>query len=404
MIVGYRTQYPTAHLMNKNLWLLAVAQGLFLTNNVVFIAINGLVGLSLAPQGWMATLPVMGYVVGGALSTGLVARAQRRWGRQISFQLGLGVAFASSLLCAGALWLGQFWLLLLATLVAGYYSANGQLYRFAAGELAAPAFREKAVSLVLAGGLLGAIAGPNLAKYTRDGWEQPFLGAYLALAVVALASMLVMAGIRFPAPPQQQSGLPNGRPLGVIMRQPVFMVSTLGAALGYGVMNLLMAATPLAMQVCGMPFSDAALVLEWHVIGMFAPGFFTGHLIKRFGVLQVMGVGVLLNGLCIAIALSGQNLEQFLVALFFLGVGWNFLFTGSTTLAMQAYRPEEKDKAQAAINFFVFATMAVTSFASGALVTTQGWFMLNLGSLLPVALTGLGLAWLALLRRASSPS
>jgi predicted MFS family arabinose efflux permease len=404
MIVGYRTQYPTAHLMNKNLWLLAVAQGLFLTNNVVFIAINGLVGLSLAPQGWMATLPVMGYVVGGALSTGLVARAQRRWGRQISFQLGLGVAFASSLLCAGALWLGQFWLLLLATLVAGYYSANGQLYRFAAGELVAPAFREKAVSLVLAGGLLGAIAGPNLAKYTRDGWEQPFLGAYLALAVVALASMLVMAGIRFPAPSQQQSGLPNGRPLGVIMRQPVFMVSTLGAALGYGVMNLLMAATPLAMQVCGMPFSDAALVLEWHVIGMFAPGFFTGHLIKRFGVLQVMGVGVLLNGLCIAIALSGQNLEQFLVALFFLGVGWNFLFTGSTTLAMQAYRPEEKDKAQAAINFFVFATMAVTSFASGALVTTQGWFMLNLGSLLPVALTGLGLAWLALLRRASSPS
>jgi MFS family permease len=187
------------------------------------------------------------------------------------------------------------------------------------------------------------------------------------------------------------------------MRQPVFMVSTLGAALGYGVMNLLMAATPLAMQVCGMPFSDAALVLEWHVIGMFAPGFFTGHLIKRFGVLQIMGAGVLLNGLCIAIALSGQGLEQFLFALFLLGVGWNFLFTGSTTLAMQAYRPEEKDKAQAAINFFVFATMAVTSFASGALVTTQGWFVLNLGSLLPVAVTALGLGWLALLRR-SNPS
>ncbi len=404
MIVGYRTQYPTVHPMNKNLWLLAVAQGLFLTNNVVFIAINGLVGLSLAPQGWMATLPVMGYVVGGALSTGLVARAQRRWGRQISFQLGLGVAFASSLLCASALWLGQFWLLVLATLVAGYYSANGQLYRFAAGELAAPAFREKAVSLVLAGGLLGAIAGPNLAQHTRDGWAQPFLGAYLALAVVALVSMVVMAGIRFPAPTLQQSGPSKGRPLGAIMRQPVFMVSTLGAALGYGVMNLLMAATPLAMQVCGMPFSDAALVLEWHVIGMFAPGFFTGHLIKRFGVLQIMGAGVFINGLCIAIALSGQNLEQFLVALFLLGVGWNFLFTGSTALAMQAYRPEEKDKAQAAINFFVFATMAVTSFASGALVTTQGWFMLNLGSLLPLALTGLGLVWLALLRRVPNPS
>jgi MFS family permease len=179
------------------------------------------------------------------------------------------------------------------------------------------------------------------------------------------------------------------------MRQPVFIVATVGAALGYGVMNLLMAATPLAMQVCGMPFSDAALVLEWHVIGMFAPGFFTGHLIKRFGVLQVMGVGVVLNLLCIGIALSGQDLHQFLIALFLLGVGWNFLFTGSTTLAMQAYRPEEKDKAQAAINFWVFATMAVTSFASGALVTTQGWAWLNLGSLVPVALTGMALLWLA---------
>jgi predicted MFS family arabinose efflux permease len=385
--------------MNKNLWLLAAAQGLFLTNNVVFIAINGLVGLSLAPLGWMATLPVMGYVVGGALSTGLVARSQARWGRKVSFQLGLLVALLSSLLCALALHLGDFWLLVAATVIAGYYSANGQLYRFAAGELAAPSFREKAVSLVLAGGLIGAIVGPNLANHTRDVFDAPFLGAYLALGAVALLSMLVMAGIAFPPEPPRRKGDDSGRPLSVIMRQPVFIVATVGAALGYGVMNLLMAATPLAMQVCGMPFSDAALVLEWHVIGMFAPGFFTGHLIKRFGVLQVMGVGVLLNAACIGIALSGQDLHQFLIALFLLGVGWNFLFTGSTTLAMQAYRPEEKDKAQAAINFCVFATMALTSFASGALVTTQGWALLNWGSLVPVALTGVALLWLAAKRR-----
>ncbi len=385
--------------MNKNLWLLAAAQGLFLTNNVVFIAINGLVGLSLAPLGWMATLPVMGYVVGGALSTGLVARSQARWGRKVSFQMGLMVAMASALLCAAALFVGSFWLLVLATVVAGYYSANGQLYRFAAGELAAAAFREKAVSLVLAGGLIGAIAGPNLANHARDALNVPFLGAYLALAVVALLSMGIIGGIKFPPEPPKKAGTGTGRPLGEIMRQPVFIVATLGAALGYGVMNLLMAATPLAMQMCGMPFSDAALVLEWHVIGMFAPGFFTGHLIKRFGVLQVMGVGVALNGVCIAIALSGQDLHQFLVALFLLGVGWNFLFTGSTTLAMQAYRPEEKDKAQAAINFWVFATMAVTSFASGALVTTQGWTLLNIGSTVPVALTGVALMWLAAQRR-----
>ena len=386
--------------MNTNLWLLAAAQGLFLTNNVVFIAINGLVGLSLAPLGWMATLPVMGYVVGGALSTGLVARSQQRWGRKVSFQLGLGVALLSALTCAAALQLGSFWLLVAATMVAGYYSANGQLYRFAAGELAAPAFREKAVSLVLAGGLLGAVVGPNLANLTRDALGRPFLGAYLALALVALLGMIVIGLISFPTEPARKAGASSGRTLGEIMRQPVFIVATVGAALGYGVMNLLIAATPLAMQVCGMPFSDAALVLEWHVIGMFAPGFFTGHLIKRFGVLPVMGAGVLLNALCIAIALSGQELHQFVIALFLLGMGWNFLFTGSTTLAMQAYRPEEKDKAQAAINFCVFATMALTSFASGALVTTQGWTLLNLGSLLPVALTGLALLWLAAQRRA----
>jgi MFS family permease len=385
--------------MNKNLWLLATAQGLFLTNNVVFIAINGLVGLALAPLGWMATLPVMGYVVGGALSTGLVAKSQTRWGRKLSFQLGLVVAFISALLCAWAVMHTQFWLLVASTMFAGYYSANGQLYRFAAAELAAPSFREKAISLVMAGGLLGAVVGPNLASRTQDLLSVPFAGAYLSLAVVAVLSMGLMAWIQFPPLPPKASGADSGRPLSEIMRQPVFMVAAVGAALGYGVMNLLMAATPLAMQVCGYAFKDAALVLEWHVIGMFAPGFFTGHLIKRFGTLPIMGVGVLLNAVCIAIALSGVDLHQFLIALFLLGVGWNFLFTGSTTLAMSAYRPEEKDRAQAAINFCVFATMAFTSFASGALVTTQGWQWLNLGSLVPVALTGIALLWLAAVRR-----
>ena len=385
--------------MNKNLWLLAAAQGLFLTNNVVFIAINGLVGLSLAPLGWMATLPVMGYVVGGALSTALVARTQARFGRQVSFQIGLLVALASALLCAWAVTERHFWWLVLATVVAGYYSANGQLYRFAAAELCPPTFREKAVSLVMAGGLIGAVLGPNLASRTRGLTEVPFAGAYLALAAVALLSMLLMAGIRFPAVPARKASDDPGRPLSEIVRQPVFIVAAAGAALGYGVMNLLMAATPLAMQVCGYPFEDAALVLEWHVIGMFAPGFFTGHLIQRFGALRIMAVGVLLNALCIGVALSGIELHRFLIALFLLGVGWNFLFTGATTLSLQAWRPAEKDRAQAAINFAVFAVMALSSFASGALVTSQGWQWLNAGSLLPVALTGLALLWLARVQR-----
>jgi MFS family permease len=386
--------------MNPRLLLLAVCQGLFFTNNIVFIAINGLVGLSLAPLGWMATLPVMGYVVGGALSTGLVARTQARRGRQASFQIGLMVALLSALLCAYAAWSRNFWLLVVATVIAGYYSANGQLYRFAAAELVVPNDRDKAVSLVMAGGLIGAIVGPNLAKYTRDLLATPFAGAYLALAVVALLGLLVMAFVKFPPAPPAVAGAPAGRSIWEITGQPQFFVAIVGAALGFGVMNLLMAATPLAMQVCAYPFDDAALVLEWHVIGMFAPGFFTGHLIKRYGTLAIMGVGVLLNFLCIAIALTGVDLHQFLIALFLLGVGWNFLFTGSTTLALQSYRPEEKDRAQATINFCVFAVMALTSFASGALVTTQGWWLLNIGSLLPVALTGLALVWLAVKRKA----
>ena len=388
--------------MNRNLYLLAVCQGLFLTNNIIFIAINGLIGLSLAPLGWMATLPVMGYVVGGALSTALVARTQSAWGRKVSFQLGLVVALVSALLCAYAVFDKNFWLLVAATVIAGYYSANGQLYRFAAAELAAPAFRDKAISLVLAGGLIGAVMGPNIAIRTKGLLAVPFAGAYLALALVALVALALVSLMTFPSVPKAVAGAPGGRSLCEIVRQPVFIVSTLGAALGYGVMNLLMAATPLAMQVCNLPFEDAALVLQWHVIGMFAPGFFTGHLIRRFGTLPIMAVGVALNALCIAIALSGVDLQKFLAALFLLGVGWNFLFTGATSLSLKAYRPEEKDRAQAAINFCVFAVMALTSFASGALVTTQGWRLLNLGSILPVALTALALAWMVLHERALS--
>ena len=381
--------------MNRNLWLLALCQGLFLTNNVTFIAINGLVGLSLAPLGWMATLPVMGYVVGGALSTGLVARTQSRYGRRTSFQIGLLVALLTAGTAAWAVIHHQFWVLVASTVVAGYYSANGQLYRFAAAELALPSFREKAVSLVMAGGLIGAVAGPNLAAKSRGLLDVPFAGAYIALAGVALLAMVLMAFIEFPDSKATHAEQTGGRPLGEIMRQPVFIVACASAALSYGVMNLLMAATPLAMQQCGLGFDDAAFVLEWHVIGMFAPGFFTGHLIKRFGTLAVMWAGVALNLACIGVALSGVELHQFAIALFLLGVGWNFLFTGSTTLSLTAYRPQEKDQAQAAINFCVFAFMAITSFASGALVTTQGWALLNWGSLVPVALTALGLLWYA---------
>lgn len=389
--------------MNRNLWLLAALQGLFLTNNVTFIAINGLVGLSLAPYGWMATIPVMGYVVGSALSTGAVARTQAAFGRKRSFQFGLVVAMVSCLLCAYAAASRNYWLLCFSTMVAGYYNANAGLYRFAAAELAKPEAREKAVSLVMAAGLVGGVVGPALAAHSRDIFSVPFAGAYIALALVALLAMGLITRIEFPPVPAKVPGA-GGRPLSQIMRQPVFIVSAGAAALGYGVMNLLMAATPIAMQQCGLPFSDAALVLEWHVIGMFAPGFVTGHLIKRFGALPIMGVGVALNLGCIAVALSGVQLQQFLVGLTLLGVGWNFLFTGSTTLSLSAYTPQERDRAQGALNFFTFATLGLSSFASGVLVTTQGWTLLNYGSVLPVLLTGGGLLWLALRHAGGTPA
>jgi MFS family permease len=232
--------------MNRNLWLLAVLQGLFLTNNVTFIAINGLVGLQLAPYGWMATLPVMGYVVGSAMCTGLVARSQARLGRQRAFQAGLAVAFGSALLCAFAASTRQFWLLCAGTVVAGYYSANASLYRFASAELAAPAMREKAVSLVMAGGLIGAVIGPRLAAGTRDWTQTPFTGAYIALAGVAVVAMVLMAFLRFP-PVAARSATQGGRSVAQLLREPTFLVAAMAGALGYGVMNLLMAATPLAM-------------------------------------------------------------------------------------------------------------------------------------------------------------
>jgi MFS family permease len=384
--------------MNKNLLLLTLCQGLFFTNNVTFIAINGLVGLQLAPLGWMATLPIMAYVGGGALAAPLVARHQRRYGRKTCFQLGLGVAIVSAALCALAATLRSFPLLLVATVLAGYYNANGALYRFAAIEVVDLAYKERAISWVLTGGILGGVLGPNLAAATRDLMAQPFTGAYLALMVVAALAWAVMRAIQFPPLHESNPTAVPGRTLRELARQPTFVIAIVAAALGYGVMNLLMAATPIAMQQCSHPFSAAAIVLEVHVLAMFVPSFFTGHLIKRFGVLPVMTTGALLTLGCVLFALSGDDVMHFAGALGALGVGWNFLYIGGTTLFTETYRANERTTAQAAMDTSVMATMAVTSFSSGALVTTGGWSLMNLGTLVPIAATAFALLWLARVR------
>jgi MFS family permease len=385
--------------MNRNLLLLAFCQGMFLTSTVTFIAINGLVGFALAPVGWMATLPVTSYVIGGAISAPIVARVQTKWGRMRSFQLGLLMAAVSAAACAWAVNQQSFGLLMMATLLAGFYQANAALYRFAGTELVEPSFKEKAISLVLAGGIIGAFIGPNLADATVGLMSTRYVAAYLSLIGVAAVAFVALSFIRFPPHKAPVPGASAGRPLAEIARQPTFIVAVTAAALGYGVMNLLMTATPLAMQQCQHPFTSATLVLEWHVLGMFVPSFFTGHLIKRFGALPVMAVGALLNAVCVAVALSGVDLMQFLIALFVLGVGWNFLYTGGSTLLTATYRPEEKTRAQGAMDTCVFATMAVSSFASGALVTAQGWTVLNLGSLVPIAAVGAAVVWLMVRER-----
>jgi len=388
--------------MNRKLALLVLAQGLFLTNNICFIAINGLVGLALAPTPWMATLPVCGYVAGGAMFARMVGRHQLAWGRKRGFQLGLVVAMASCALAAWGVAQQQFWVVVAATLLAGYYNASSALYRFAAIELVGPERRETAISWVLAGGCLGAVLGPWLARESKTLLVTPFAGAYLLLIGVAVLGLALISLIGFPPLPQPAPGA-GGRSTAELVRQPLFIVAVAASALGYGVMNLLMAATPIAMGQCGLPFSAATTVLQWHVLGMFVPSFFTGPLIKRVGVLPVMAVGVLLNLGCVAFALSGQDLEHFLGALVALGVGWNFLFVGGTTLFTQAYRPEERTRAQGLMDTGIYATMTLTSFSSGALVTTGGWVWMNEASLLPIALAGLALGWLALqLRRAGN--
>lgn len=380
--------------MNKKLALLVLVQGLFLTNNICFMAINGLVGLALAPRPWMATLPICAYVAGGALMARMVGRHQLRFGRRRAFQIGLVVAM---LCCAVALWSvlhAQFWGVVLATLVAGYYTSNAALYRFAATEIVAPDKREAAISWVLGGGCLGAIIGPLLARESKNLLVAPFAGAYLLLIGVAILGFLLISLIDFPPLAQPVPGA-GGRSSAELARQPVFLVALAASALGYGVMNLLMAATPIAMGQCGLPFADASTVLQWHVLGMFVPSFFTGPLIKRVGVLPVMAVGVLLNLGCVAFALSGQDLEHFLGALLLLGIGWNFLYIGGTTLFTQACRPEEKTRAQGLLDTGVYATMTLTSFSSGALVTTGGWQWMNWASLVPIGLCAGALACLA---------
>jgi len=382
----------------RDIFLLACCQGLLLTNAAGLISMNALIGYSLAETKALATLGATTYVLGSAASTMPASLWMGRVGRRRGFMTGAAINILGCVLASLALWLGSFALFCAATAVIGVYNAIGLQYRFAAAEVAAPDYRAKAISLVLAGGIVGGFMGPASTELGRDLFATPFLGSFLILAAVALLAMGVQAQVHVPRPTAEERG-GGGRPLREIVRQPVFVVAALSGALGYGIMNLLMVATPLAMSFCSHPYSAAAMVIQWHVVGMYAPGFVTGSLIRRFGVLQVILAGVALIGVCIAVALNGNTVAHFLAALALLGVGWNFMYTGGTTLLTASYRPAEKAKTQGANDFAVFATMGISSASSGALVSLAGWERMNAAALPVLAIVALAVAWLAWLRK-----
>lgn len=383
----------------KNVAVLAACQGLLLINNSILITVNALAGYALAADKALATLPITAYFVGSALTTLPLSFLMKRYGRRAGFTVGAAFAIAGSFACAVAIYQGSFWLLCLGTLILGAYFAAGQYYRFAAADTAPLDFRSTAISLVLAGGLVGGFVGPETSKLTKDIVAgHTFAGAYLSLIGFALLSMLVLRWLDIPVLTESERR-ETGRPLATIARQPAFLVAVLCGMIAYGVMNLLMAATPLAMIACEHPFSDAAFVIQWHLVGMFAPSFVTGALIRYFGLLKVMLAGVALNVLCVGIAISGADVMHFWLAMTLVGVGWNFLFVGATALLTESHTPAERAKVQGVNDAAIFMTLVVSSLSAGALFSYQGWLTMNLFALPFLALTGSALVWLALRRR-----
>ena len=379
----------------RNVALLAACQALLFTNNSTLIAINGLAGLALAPYAGLATLPVTCWVLGGAIATMPASLHMRRVGRQRGLTSGTAWGIAGALACSTAIWLQSFWLLCAGTMVWGVYNAYGQYYRFAAADVATGDFKATAISLVLAGGLVGGILGPTMSRWTIGVLTPKFMGAYLALIGIALLTMFLLRFIRIPTPSAAEATA-TGRPLREIAAQPKYIVAVMSGAISYGVMNFVMTSTPIAMQACGHAYGDAAFVISSHIIGMFAPSFLSGPLIRRVGALPVMFAGALLNFAAIGVALSGIAVTQFWWALVLIGVGWNFLYIGGTTLLTETYRPEERARAQGGNELAIFTVMAVSSLSSGFTITNAGWERLNLFALPLIAVVTIAIAWYAL--------
>jgi MFS family permease len=369
----------------SNVVRLAAAQALTGANAAVIFATGSIVGATLAPDISFATVPLSIYVVGlaaGTLPTGAISR---RYGRRVAFIIGTGCGVLTGLLGAFAILHGSFPLFCCATFLGGLYGAVSQSYRFAAADGASAQYRPKAVSWVMAGGVFAGVLGPQLVQWTMDIWP-PYLFAFsfLVQAAVALVAMAVLAGVDAPKP--APSDLHGGRPLVEIVRQPRFIAAALCGIIAYPMMNLVMTSAPLAMKICGLSVSDSNFSIQWHIVAMYGPSFFTGSLIARFGAPRIVALGLLLEAGAAAVGLSGITAMHFWAALFILGIGWNFSFVGASALVLETHRPQERNKVQAFNDFLVFGMMAVGSFSSGQLLANYGWSAVNLVVFPPVLL------------------
>jgi len=383
--------------MLKNIWLLSGLQALMMSGNTLLITTSALVGFELAPDKSLATLPLALQFLATMLVTIPASLLMKRIGRRGGFGLAALFGLAGAVVLTLAVLGHHFWWFVLGAVLIGSFNGFGVYYRFAAIDVATEDFKSRAVSYVLAGGVIAALVGPNLANWTHDWSAVPFAGSFMALIGVYALTLLGLLFLRVPPAHDEVSPAP-ARPLLEIMKQPVFIVALLGAMLGYGIMSFVMTATPLSMKHFLHPFADTAFVIQWHVLGMYAPSFFTGQLIHRFGVLRVMLAGVVLNLVCVASNLAGTDLLHYWLALFTLGVGWNFLFVGGTTLLTESYRPEEKAKVQAINDFLVFTTVTISSASAGVLQYRYGWEAVNLGVLPLLLVIALSIGWLRLKR------
>lgn len=388
----------------RNVWLLVAAQSLGGAAPPIIISLGGIVGQMLASDPSLSTLPVSLYNLGLALSTIPAAMLMRRLGRRAAYVLGALLGSISGLIATFGVLQGSFETFCVGTAMAGFYGACVQSYRFAATDAVEPSQRAKAISRIMVGGLVAAVIGPQVVIWTRDAWPTaPFAGSFLGQAGLALLALPLLWMLRAP-PPQAAVAEGTARPLGTIARSPGFVVAVTAGIVSYGLMAFVMTAAPMAMVGCGHTVGEAALGIQWHVLAMFAPSFFTGHLIARFGKIAITALGLVLIAASGLLALAGLELLHFWGSLILLGIGWNFGFIGATAMVTDTYTPAERAKVQALNDFLVFGTVALASFGSGRLLNTSGWETINTLMLPLIAVVLVMLGWLTLRHRRTSTS